>query len=396
VETFKKTFMSQYIDKTYWIAVAHLPKWTIERTNRFIISVIHENKMTWADFFALERNSWKDFFAFTDKELTDLAFVKTDLPRLAFIAEQLHNEGFQIIPINSPDYPPVLKENLKIKSSPPVLYIKGRKGLLQEVAVAIVGSRKAGQKALLFTENVAKKSVAESKVVVSGFAKGVDKQALDSTLEANGKSIIVLPQGILTFQSGFKQYYEPIVNGNVLVLSTFFPKAGWDVGLAMARNVYIYGLAKEIYVAESDEKGGTWEGAKDGLKRARKIYVRLPEPKEKNANLKLIELGAMPVNMAGETIISGANSGKQLSIQTGSAELKETDSQYGKRNIEKELLEYLKNGTYTAKEILLGLKLDWDSRKLSTFLKKNPNIKKLDSKPAKFTINEIITPTLFE
>lgn len=389
--------MNEYIDKTYWIAVAHLPKWSVERTNRFIIQIIHENKLSWADFFALDKKGWKELFAFTDKELADLEYAKSDMPRLAFIAEQLQNEGFQIIPINSPDYPVVLKENLKIKSSPPVLYIKGRKGLLQEDAVAIVGSRKAGDKALLFTDHVAKKSVKEFKVVVSGFAKGVDKQALDSTIEANGKSIIVLPQGILTFQSGFKKYYEPIVNGNVLVLSTFFPKAGWDVGLAMARNAYIYGLAKEIYVAESDSKGGTWEGAMDGLKRGRKIYVRNPEPREKTANLMLIDMGAVPVNMDGDMAPSKINASSHLFDHTEMNVVNESATTYGfeKRNIEEEILEFLNKGTFTSKEILLGLKLDWDSRKLTGFLKKNPNVKTLAGKPAKFTRTDVISPTLF-
>ena len=71
--------------------------------------------MSWDDFFALDKKGWKELFAFTDKELADLEYAKTDMPRLAFIAEQLQNEGFQIIPINSTDYPVVLKENLKIK-----------------------------------------------------------------------------------------------------------------------------------------------------------------------------------------------------------------------------------------------------------------------------------------
>lgn len=389
--------MNEYIDKTYWIAIAHLPKWHTERTNRLIIQVVHEKKMSWADFFELDKTGWRELFAFNEKELADLEYAKSDMPRLAFIAEQLQNEGFQIIPINSPDYPVMLKENLKIKSSPPVLYIKGRKGLLQEDAVAIVGSRKAGNKALEFTDHVAKKSVKEFKVVVSGFAKGVDKQALDSTIEVNGKSIIVLPQGILTFQSGFKKYYEPIVNGDVLVLSTFFPKAGWDVGLAMARNAYIYGLANEIYVAESDSKGGTWEGAMDGLKRQRKIYVRIPEPKEKNANLKLVELGALPVNMDGEIVDSKVLSSKELFEIGTKNEVNEPPATYedGKRNIEKDILELLNKGTYTSKEILLALKLDWDSRKLTSFLKKNPNVKAVAGKPAKFTRNDVVSASLF-
>ena len=120
--------MNSYIENTYWISIAHLPKWHTERINRLIIEIIHENKLSWVDFFELEKNGWRELFAFTAKELTDLEDAKNDLPRIAFIAEQLQNEGFQIIPINSPDYPTVLKENLKIKSSPPILYIKGRRG----------------------------------------------------------------------------------------------------------------------------------------------------------------------------------------------------------------------------------------------------------------------------
>lgn len=389
--------MNGFIDNTYWIAVAHLPKWAVERVNRFIIQIIYEKKMTWADFFELDKKGWKALFAFTEKELSDLEQVKSDMPRLAFIAEQLQNEGFQIIPVSSPDYPVMLKENLKIKNSPPVLYIRGRKGLLQEEAVAIVGARKSGTKALEFTDHVAKQSVKESKVVVSGFAKGVDKQALDSAIEAKGKSIIVLPQGILTFQSGFKKYYEPIVNGDVLVVSTFFPKAGWDVGFAMTRNAYIYGLAKEIYVAESDNKGGTWEGVMDGLKRKREIYVRYPEPNEKNANLKLIELGAFPVNMYGKPIDAKVKTAGELFETVVVNEVNEPTDGYenDKRDIEKDILDLLSKGTYTSKEILLALKLDWDSGKLSGFLKKNPNVKTISGRPAKYTRNNVIAPSLF-
>lgn len=390
--------MNVSIDKTYWMAIAHLPKWSTERINRFVVQIIHKNKMTWEDFFALDKKGWKGLFALTDKELIDLENSKADIPRLAFIAEQLHNEGYHIIAIDSPDYPPVLKENLKIKSSPPVLYAKGRKSLLQEEAVAIVGSRKAGDKALSFTDHVAKKCVKETKIIVSGFAKGVDKQALDSAIEANGKSIIVLPQGILTFQSGFKNYYRHIAGGNVLVLSAFFPKAGWNIGLAMARNTYIYGLANEIFVAESDSKGGTWEGVMDGLKRGRKIYVRYPEAKEKNANLKLIELGALAVDMDGN--IKDAKQSVQPDLFESSSKIDvqepEVDYPEYERNVEKEILDFIHNGTYSSKEIILTLKIDWDSRKLSSFLKKNPNIKVVSGKPLKFTMNDVISPTLFD
>ncbi len=249
-----------------------------------------------------------------------------------------------------------------------------------------------------FTDHIARKCVQDFKVVVSGFAKGVDKQALDSTLAAHGKSIIVLPQGILTFQSGFKSYYEPIVNGEVMVLSTFFPSAGWEVGLAMARNAYIYGLAKEIYVAESDSKGGTWEGAMDGLKRKRNVYVRLPDPKEKNANMKLIELGTIPVNLDGERVHVSLPTQKNLfdleaekNIAHDPAVIYST----AYRDIEKEIIALLKKNSYSSKEIIMILKLDMDARKLTQLLKKNPNIKEEKGKPVKFSLADAMIQSLF-
>ena len=187
-----------------------------------------------------------------------------------------------------------------MKFSPPLLYAKGNKELLKETSIAIVGSRKANDDSLEFTKNVAQNAVKNYEVVVSGFAKGVDRTALEKTLEAHGRSIIVLPQGIMTFGSGFKKYYSQLIDGDILVLSTYHPKAPWSVGLAMGRNVYIYGLAEKIYVAESDAKGGTWSGVVDGLKKGREIFVRVLETDENNANDLLIMKGALPVNKNGE------------------------------------------------------------------------------------------------
>ncbi len=124
----------------------------------------------------------------------------------------------------------------------------------------------------------------------------MDTAALQETLKCGGQSIIVLPQGILTFKSGMREYYPHVMAGNVLIVSTFHPRAPWGTALAMARNRYIYGLAQEIYIAQSGESGGTWAGAIDGLKHDRPVYVRTPEPDEQSANALLLEKGAIPVD----------------------------------------------------------------------------------------------------
>jgi len=286
-------------EAAYWIALAHLPRWGHLKINNLIIRFHHDNKLTIEDFFQLSENEWETQYGLENKDIEDLKSAKTGLAGNAFLAESLLNEGYELIPIISPEYSKTLKGNLKAAHSPALLYVKGNKQVMNEKSIAIVGSRNASDKSLEFTDNIAKLASAEFKVVVSGFAKGVDKQALDSAINYKGQSIIVLPQGIMTFGSGFQKYYKQIIDGDVLVLSTFFPKAPWKAELAMARNPIIYGLADEIYVAESSEKGGTWSGVVDGLRKNRRIYVRKPDDMEHTANNLLIQKGAVAVDSNG-------------------------------------------------------------------------------------------------
>lgn len=292
---------------SYWMALGHLPRWGNEKINSLLVDIVHNKKFSLGDFFSLAEEEMMVELELSSEQVADVTAVKNELANYAFLAEELTAQGFQMVPFISPAYSDTLKENLKTKDAPPLLYVKGNLKLLNQESVAIVGSRTASSVALEFTKNIAKKCADEKSLVVSGFAKGVDRTALDCTLEFNGQSIVVLPQGILTFGSGIKKYYKKIIDGDVLILSTFHPKAPWAVGLAMSRNRTIYGLARTIYVAESENKGGTWNGILDGLQKGRKVFIRNPETSEKNANSALIMYGADPVDLFGRPLKVGDN-----------------------------------------------------------------------------------------
>lgn len=292
--------MTEIQQYAYWMALAHLPGWRTVKINRLIVDILHERKIALSDFFEMDKTGWSEDFNFNQKELNDLKTAKIELPNYSFLVEDLLSQGFELIPLNSNEYSPTLENNLKLKYSPTLLYVKGNKDLLKETSIAIVGSRNASDISLNFTKNVSQNAVKNYEVVVSGFAKGVDRTALEETLEAHGRSIIVLPQGIMTYASGFKKYYSQLIDGDILVVSTYHPKVPWSVGLAMGRNVYIYGLARKIFVAQSDSKGGTWSGVIDGLRKGREIYVRVALENEINANNLLIMKGATPVDINGK------------------------------------------------------------------------------------------------
>ena len=350
-------------EATYWIALAHLPRWGHLKINNLIIKFYHENKISIEEFFQLDENDWKNQYQLDEKQILDLLQAKSELASNAFLAESLFSQGFEIIPITSPEYSKTLKDNLKTAHAPAVLYVKGNKKILEEESIAIVGSRDASETALRFTDNIAKLASKEFKVVVSGFAKGVDKQALESAINYKGQSVIVLPQGIMTFGSGFQKYYKQIIDGDVLVLSTFFPKAPWRAELAMARNPIIYGLADEIFVAESAEKGGTWSGVIDGLRKGRIIYVRKPESNEKNANNILIQKGAIPVDFNGIEL-------HENYCNTSAGHISVVPDITDNESLEAKVHAALNERPLNAKELLVKLNLSWTTQKLNSYLKK--------------------------
>ena len=351
---------------TYWVTLALIPKmWTKRKNEIYVKCFQHIPQISIIDLFD-DSSNW-ELVGLKDVEKSQFEEAKNQLANNSFLVEELMAQGYDILPITHKDYPKILKDNLKY-NAPTVIYTKGNKSLLQSPSIAIVGSRNADTKSLSFTDSIAKKAAEEEKVVVSGFAKGVDRQALDSALIANGKSIIVLPQGIMTFGSGFKQYFKHIAQGNVLVMSSFAPKAPWSVEFAMSRNPIIYGMASEIFVAQSDNKGGTWAGVIDGLRKNRPIYVRYPEKNEKNANLLLIQKGASAVDGMGNT----------LSLNP---EEQKTPEQIKKEKLDTYLIDVLNSvEKTTAKEIISRLHLDWKDDKMKRYLDKMQQVEKIKVK----------------
>jgi predicted Rossmann fold nucleotide-binding protein DprA/Smf involved in DNA uptake len=170
-----------------------------------------------------------------------------------------------------------------------------------------------------------------------------------------------------------------LINGDVLVLSAFHPKVQWSVQLAMARNPIICGLANQIYVAESGDKGGTWSGVVGGLRKGRTIYVRIPSENEKNANELLLQKVAVPVNDQGEQI-NDYHLPESTVANVNGLPVSQTV-------LHTMIVELLSSGIFSSTEILEQLKIDWSFRKLIIYLKTMEDVVILKKKtPLRFTL----------
>ena len=362
---------------TYWYTLTFLRGITLRRKNEIFVNCY---KLGYSVINLFDDSTIWDEIGLSEAEKVILSSAQAELTRNAFAVEKYLSQGYEIIPFCSKEYPEPLKKNLKLLS-PTIIFIKGNKELLATDAIAIVGSRNADDVSLSFTSNVAHNCAAMGKTVVSGFAKGVDRMALDAALEAGGKSIIVLPQGIATFSSGFRQYYQAILQGRVLVLSTFHPEMPWRVENAMERNTYVYGLAQSIYVARSDSKGGTWEGVQSGMKRGCKIYVRKADSSEKCANNILIQQGAKAVDQYG-------------------IELSEVNAavQQQSMDLDDRIKDVLTSGALSSKSVIASLHLDWTDANMKKHLRSLSFVEEYKNKSGTimFQCKGVGNPSLFD
>lgn len=203
---------------------------------------------------------------------------------MALSLERWARGGLWVISRGDKDYPKRLKRHLK-HAAPPLLYGAGDKTLLEKGGLAIIGSRDASESALSYTQSIAARCAHEGMAVVSGGARGVDAAAMQGATEAGGYCIGVLANDLLK-TSVNRQNRIGLQEGQLVLVSPFFPEAGFSAGNAMGRNRYIYTLADQALVIDSALRGGTWEGANENLKHSWvPLYVRTPGEGEGNAAL---------------------------------------------------------------------------------------------------------------
>ncbi len=208
--------------------------------------------------------------------------------------EVLKKLGVEIVLFNEEIYPQKFKE---IDSPPLGFYALGSLKLLEEkkLFLAIVGTRKAST----YGKNIAKKFSQQLAdlgiIIVSGLAYGIDEYAHLGTIEANGKTIAVLGEGIdLALNSPKRKLIEKILNNDGLIISEYSlntPAMPYHFPL---RNRLIAGLSDGVLVVEAPIDSGALITANYALKYGKEIFVIPGEITNKNfeGSHNLIKQGA--------------------------------------------------------------------------------------------------------
>ena len=175
------------------------------------------------------------------------------------------------------------------------MYACGNSELANGGGLAVLGSRKVTNDLLAYTRQVGHNSAANQEQIISGGAKGVDLAAMLGALEAGGNVVGVLADS-LSRASIQREFRQGLMENRLLLLSHVDPNAGFNVGMAMQRNKYIYALAGRALVVNSDlKKGGTWSGAVEQLTKYHFVPVYVRSVGEPTPALSALQaMGAMP------------------------------------------------------------------------------------------------------
>lgn len=164
--------------------------------------------------------------------------------------------GVTLLTRDDPGYPARLRQ---IAGAPPVLYVKGALTPADDLALGIVGTRRATAYGREVTTRLAGELAAAGLTIVSGLAKGVDACAHDAALRAGGRTIAFLGSGVdVIYPAEHRALAARIAGGGQgALVSEYHLGTTPDAPNFPARNRLISGMSLGVLITEAPSRSGT-------------------------------------------------------------------------------------------------------------------------------------------
>lgn len=226
--------------------------------------------------------------------------ARTELDPAAEL-DRLVRAGIAALAPGDPRYPTRLAE---IADAPPVLYLRGAWLPEDEWSVAVVGTRRATAYGRQAAGELARGLAANRVTVVSGLARGIDTIAHRAALDAGGRTVAVLANGLDTvYPPENARLADEIAERGALLTdyplgtkprADFFPR----------RNRIMSGVALGTLVVEGDHDSGAMITARFAIEQDREVFVvpgSIFSPGSRGPHA-LLRDGATPVASAAEIL----------------------------------------------------------------------------------------------
>ncbi len=159
----------------------------------------------------------------------------------------------------------------QINDAPPIISVLGRKELLAQKMLAIVGARNASINGQKFTRKIAAELGEKGLTIISGLARGIDTAAHEASLEHGTIAVVAGGADVIYPRENTKLYQQIIENGALIAespwstepLARHFPR----------RNRIISGASLGTLVVEATRKSGSLITARYAAEQGRDVFA---------------------------------------------------------------------------------------------------------------------------
>ncbi len=200
----------------------------------------------------------------------DALLAEPDAARLDAAHAWLGQPGNSLMTLADEDYP---KSLLEIADPPALLFCKGRRALLSQPGLGVVGSRNATPQGVRDAEAFAHALSDAGLTIVSGLALGIDAAAHRGGLAGAGSSVAVIGTGLDRIYPARNKALAHQLAENGLIVSEFPLGTPPLPGHFPRRNRLISGLSRGVLVVEAAPDSGSLITARVAAEQGREVFA---------------------------------------------------------------------------------------------------------------------------
>lgn len=184
--------------------------------------------------------------------------------------ERVERAGATLVTLDDDRYPPWLKH---VPDAPPLLYVRGMPRPSDELAIAVVGTRRATVYGKQVCERIVREVAGRGVTIVSGLARGIDAVAHRAALDAGGRTLAVVASGVdVVYPPEHAALAREVADAGAIV-SEYPIGTRPEAGNFPARNRIISGMTRLTLVVEAGEKSGALITANFALEQGRDVLA---------------------------------------------------------------------------------------------------------------------------
>lgn len=183
---------------------------------------------------------------------------------------QLAADGVRLISVCDAAFPSNLR---MIANRPPLLFVRGTLVPEDDLAIAVVGTRRSSAEGRGVAYAIAAELAARQVTVVSGLAEGIDAAAHAGALSAEGRTIAVYGTGIDHVYPASNRDLAGKIPGSGACVSQFLPSMRGSRWSFPVRNIVTSGLSIGTVVVEAGETSGARIQAQDALRHGKRLFL---------------------------------------------------------------------------------------------------------------------------